>query len=200
MNQRFPNNISRTLHLAVLAALIALGGGLGLGLSAATAASVTAHEYDQRDIHIAHPFARASIGRGDVGAAYMVFDNRGTADDRLVSASSPVADRTELHGHEMKDGVMRMFRIDGGIALPAGTTVPFKPAGLHIMLLGLKHKLVEGEQFPLTLDFEHAGSVTVSVHVESPTAGADGHMDHMKMHHDQMHDDSMQDDMHHDAD
>ena len=41
------------------------------------------------------------------------------------------------------------------------------PGGLHIMMMGLKDKLVEGAKVPLKLTFEKAGSVDVELKVEA---------------------------------
>jgi copper(I)-binding protein len=46
------------------------------------------------------------------------------------------------------------------------------PGGYHIMLLGLKQPLIQGEQVPLTLTFEHAGPVTVQASIAGPGASA----------------------------
>ena len=48
-----------------------------------------------------------------------------------------------------------------------------------MMLVGLKQPLKEGEAFPLDLDFEHAGPVSVEVEVEKSASHgeeADQHM------------------------
>ena len=69
-----------------------------------------------------------------------------------------------MHTHTMKDGMMMMHQLDS-IEVPAGGTLEFKPGGNHIMLIGLKHPLLEGEHFPLTLTFKHAGNVELNVEV-----------------------------------
>jgi copper(I)-binding protein len=50
--------------------------------------------------------------------------------------------------------------------------VELKPGGYHIMFVGLKAPLKDGDQFPMTLKFEKAGEVEVTVNVEAPKAGA----------------------------
>jgi len=45
-----------------------------------------------------------------------------------------------------------------------------KPGGLHVMLIGLKQPLKVGESFPLTLTFEKAGKLDVTVTVEKSAA------------------------------
>jgi len=127
-----------------------------------------AHEFKLGEIKIGHPYARATVA-GQPGGAFLKLDNAG-ADDKLLSARTELASRTELHSMAMEGDVMRMRQVDA-IALPSGKTVELKPGGLHLMLFGLKAPLKNGDKFPLTLRFEKAGEVTVTVNVEA--AGAD---------------------------
>ncbi|MCS6881866.1 MAG: copper chaperone PCu(A)C [Oscillochloridaceae bacterium] len=101
-------------------------------------------------------------------AAYMVLVNRGGAGDRLVSASTDVAEVVELHETKMVDNVMQMAPVTGGIPVPANGQVELKPGGLHVMLIGLKRDLAAGETVRLTLKFERAGEVTVDAPVRMP--------------------------------
>jgi len=120
-------------------------------------------------LEVNNPWARATPGKAENGAAYATIQSP-TA-DRLVSASSPVAKKAELHTMSMQGMVMKMRPIDG-LDIPAGQPVALKPGGEHIMLMGLNEPLHEGQSFPLTLDFEKAGPRTVTVTVEK--AGAKG--------------------------
>jgi copper(I)-binding protein/uncharacterized protein YcnI len=119
------------------------------------------------DIAIAAPFARATPVK--VGGAFMLLKNGGKADDKLVKAASPVAEHVEIHEHVMEGGAMRMRPVDG-VSVPAGGTAELQPGGYHVMLIGLKHPLKEGDHFPLTLTFEKAGTVTIQVPVLKPGA------------------------------
>jgi hypothetical protein len=120
-------------------------------------------------LEVDHAWARATPGKADNGAAYVTITSP-TA-DRLVSASTPVAKKAELHTMSMQGMVMKMRPISG-VDIPAGQPVSLKPGGEHIMLMGLNEQLREGRSFPLTLDFEKAGPRTVTVTVEK--AGANG--------------------------
>lgn len=73
---------------------------------------------------------------------------------------------------------MKMRPVEGGVDLAPGTTVEFKPGGYHIMLLDLKHKLNEGQRFPLTLTFAKAGTVKIDVLVERTNSMAGSGMMH----------------------
>src|SRR3546814_5318814 len=86
----------------------------------------------------------------------MLLKNSGKADDKLIKAASPVAEHVEIHEHVMDGNAMRMRPVDG-VPLPAGGMAELQPGGYHVMLIGLKHALKQGEHFPLTLTFEKAG-------------------------------------------
>jgi periplasmic copper chaperone A len=99
------------------------------------------------------------------GGGYLKLENKG-AEDKLLSASTEVATSVEMHSMSMEGDVMRMRQIDH-IALPQGKTVELKPGALHLMLVGLKAPLKDGDKFPLKLKFEKAGEVTVTVNVQA---------------------------------
>jgi copper(I)-binding protein/uncharacterized protein YcnI len=123
------------------------------------------------DIAIEQPFARATPAK--VGGVFLTLKNGGGTADKLVKAASPAADTVELHTH-VKDGdAMRMRPVET-IPVPAKGQTALEPGGYHIMLIGLKQPLKEGESFPVTLTFEKAGSVTVTVPVVKAGAGG-GH-------------------------
>lgn len=125
-----------------------------------------AHSYQAGKLEIDHPHARPSIGAQSNGVAYMKIENKGQSDDALLSASSPVAASVEVHNMSMEGDVMKMRALDQ-LDIKAGSKVEMKPGnGYHIMLLGLKKPLKNGDTFPLTLSFKKAGKVKVSVHVE----------------------------------
>lgn len=123
----------------------------------------TGHAVRAGDINVRDVWSRATPPGIEVGVAYLVIDNRGKP-DRLLAASSPVAKRTELHISEMKNGMMQMRHLDA-VDIKAGAATAFAPGGRHIMLIGLKRPLKQGDTFPLTLKFRNAGRLRVMVHV-----------------------------------
>ena len=132
-----------------------------LGLAALAA---HAHSFKLGAIEIGHPYARATAPGQPSGGGYLSLSNAG-ANDRLLSASAEVSKAVELHTMTMEGDVMRMRQVEA-IELPAGKKVELKPGGLHIMFIGLKAPLKQGDKFPLKLKFEKAGEVTVEVNVE----------------------------------
>jgi len=133
---------------------------------ALTALSAVAHSYKLGEIDIGHPYARPTREGQMVGAGYLKLANKGPV-DRLVAATSPAAGSVEIHSMSMEGDVMKMRQVDA-IELATGQTVELKPGGYHLMLMGLKAPLKAGEKFPLTLKFEKAGEVVVTVNVEEP--------------------------------
>jgi copper(I)-binding protein len=139
-------------------------------LLAGAALAAHAHGFKAGDLAIGHPYARATAPGQPTGGAYLRVENHGAQSDRLVSASADVSKSVELHEMKMEGDVMRMRQVDG-VEVPAGQSVVLEPGGVHVMLIGLKAPLKQGERFPMTLRFEKAGEVKVEVVVEAANAG-----------------------------
>lgn len=119
--------------------------------------------HKNEDIKFDNFYVRATAVK--MTAAFLDITNSSSIDDKLVSASTDVAGKVELHTHLMEDGVAMMRQVDS-IALPAKATVNLKPRGLHIMLMQMKKPLQDGEEINITLSFEHAGDMTISFPVK----------------------------------
>jgi len=122
-------------------------------------------------IQVQDAWARATAAGAHTGAVYLTLTDTAGSADQLVGASSPVAGMAELHETVNDHGVMRMRPVKA-LPLVPGKAMTLKPGAYHIMLMDLKQQLKDGETFPVTLNFEKAGSVTATVHVEK--AGAMG--------------------------
>lgn len=96
---------------------------------------------------------------------YMILINRGREADRLMSASSDTAEKVELHSFRVENKVTKMRPVDTIVVNP-NIPVILRPAGLHIMLMGLKHSLEANQTFPLILHFQKAGDIEVEVTVK----------------------------------
>ncbi len=165
----------------------AIGGSLSLAMVAVSGCGGS----DQ--ISVEDAWARVSPAGVTTGAAY--FKITATNDDALIAVTVPqdIADHAEIHevvqamdmsdgssdmDHDasgmdhgsmhdgaMHDGAMSMQEIDQ-LPLPAGSPVRLAPGGYHIMLIDLVEPLVVGDTFELTLDFENADDLTVTVEVD----------------------------------
>ncbi|MGB4060612.1 MAG: copper chaperone PCu(A)C [Burkholderiaceae bacterium] len=143
----------------------------GLALSTAWVLPAHAHGVKAGDLAIDHPYATPSRPGMTTGAVYFrAIKNNGTEPDRLLSARTPAAATVELHRMEMEGDVMRMRAVPA-VDLPANTEVRLRhgtPNGHHLMLLGLKAPLKDGDRFPVTLTFQRAGEREVMVWVQTP--------------------------------
>ncbi|TGP23526.1 MULTISPECIES: copper chaperone PCu(A)C [unclassified Mesorhizobium] len=136
-----------------------------------------AHEFKAGDLEIGHPWSRATPPGAKVAGGYFTVTNKGSSPDRLLSISSEISDKAELHEMGVKDGVMTMRPVSGGLEIPAGGKVELKPGAYHLMFVGLKRQPKQGEKFAATLTFEKAGSVSVEFAVEGmgEMGGIDDH-------------------------
>jgi periplasmic copper chaperone A len=140
-------------------------------------AAVSAHSYHGGDLDIGHPWSRALPPVATTGVAYLKVTNQGDAEDVLLSAESPIADKVEIHTH-IKDGdLMKMRQLDE-LVIPAGGEQTLAPGGHHLMLMGLKRVPAVGERFPLTLHFKQAGTVEVEVAVDAEPPEPQEHHQH----------------------
>lgn len=139
-------------------------------------APAQAHEFKVGQIEIGHPYSRAMLPVAKVGGGYLKITNAGDA-DRLVSATSERASSVEFHEMKMNGTVMEMRELQGGIAVPARSTVELKPGGYHVMFMNVAKPFKEGEMVKATLVFEKAGPVDVEFAV-GPVAGDKGHDAH----------------------
>jgi periplasmic copper chaperone A len=108
--------------------------------------------------------ARATPPGTSVGAIYFSVENSGRTADRLLSVSTPVASKVELHETRLVNGVMEMREVTS-VECPPGATVRATPGGLHVMLLGLAAPLAAGTQIDVALHFRDAGVLTLKVPV-----------------------------------
>lgn len=115
-------------------------------------------------LEISAGFARATAGKAKAGAAFVTITSKGGA-DRLVAFSTPACNRPELHTHIENNGVMQMRQVEA-IDVPAGGTAELKPGGLHLMMIDLNSPLIEGETVDITLVFEKAGEVPVTLPIK----------------------------------
>ena len=137
------------------------------------------------DLVITQAWSRATPGGAKVGGGYLTIENRGSTPDRLAGASAGVAGRVEVHEMAMNNGVMTMRPLDKGLVIEPGKTVTLAPGGYHLMLFDLKSPLKQGEKVPVTLDFEKAGKVSLSLDVQGVgaqgPANSDGSSGQMQM-------------------
>lgn len=127
------------------------------------------------DLELSGAVAKAMLPGQPVGGGTVTMKNDGASDDRLVSVTSPVAGRVEMHEMAMVNDVMRMRKMAAGIVIPAGKTVDMTSGDLHFMFYNVSKPFAEGDKVPLTLTFEKAGKVDLILDVGSAQGGHDAH-------------------------
>ena len=155
-------------------------------LSCLFAAPVRAEEVKAGDLVITQAWTRATPGGAKIGGGYLTIENKGAAPDRLIGGSADFAGKVEVHEMAMNNGVMTMRPLEQGLAIEPGKTVKLAPGGYHLMMFDLKSPLKQGDKAPVTLQFEKAGKVSLSLEVEgigaqAPAGGSDSQMQMKKM-------------------
>jgi copper(I)-binding protein len=145
-----------------------------------SAQALLAHDFKVGAIEIDHPWTRATPDGANVAAGYMVLKNSGTTADHLVAGTLDGVQKVEIHEMAMKDGVMIMRPVTGGVEIPASGSAMLKPGSYHVMFIGLAQPLKQGTKVNGTLTFEKAGTVQVQYVVEALAAQNSGH-DHGAM-------------------
>ena len=149
----------------------------GHGDHAGHTGSTSAH-----GITLTSPWTRAVANAGGVGAGYGTIANGEDKADVLLGGSSDAAERVELHETSINaEGVASMKKVDTAEIAP-GKSIELKPGGMHLMFIGLKAPLKEGETLKAKLKFKNAGDVDVEFPVKA--AGGTASEGHEHMHHD----------------
>jgi periplasmic copper chaperone A len=148
--------------------------------------SARTEELKAGDLVITQAWSRATPGGATIAGGYLTIENKGKAADRLIGGSADISDKVQLHEMSMNAGVMTMRQLDKGLAIEPGKTVKLAPGGYHLMMLDIKSPLKQGDKVPVTLEFEKAGKVKLSLDVQGVGAQSpaderspDGQM-HMK--------------------
>jgi copper(I)-binding protein len=167
--------------------LVSIVGAIGYlaTLCCFLAVPARAEEIRAGDLVISQAWSRATPGGAKIGGGYLTIENKGSAPDRLIGGSADVAGNVQVHEMTMNNGVMTMRPLEKGLTIEPGKTVRLAPGGYHLMLSDLKRPLKQGDQLPITLEFERAGKVQLSLDVRGVgaqgPAGADGSGGQMQM-------------------
>ena len=156
---------------------------------AATLFAAPAYSGDAKagDLVITQAWSRATPSGAKIAGGYLTIENKGTAPDRLVGGTGEIAGKVEIHEMAMNNGVMTMRPLDKGLTIDPGKTVKLAPGGYHLMIMDLKGPFKQGDKVPMTLEFEKAGKVALSLDVQGvgaqAPAAADGSGGHSMQDH-----------------
>lgn len=137
-------------------------------------APASAEDVKAGDLVISQAWSRATPGGAKVAGGFLTIENKGSTTDKLVAVSAEIAGKVEVHEMAMDNGVMKMRPLDKGLVIEPGKTVKLAPGGNHLMLQDLKRPFKQGDKVPVTLEFEKAGKVAVSLDVQGVGAQAPG--------------------------
>lgn len=113
-------------------------------------------------------------------AAYFDVINVGGVDE-LLSASSPISQRVELHTHLQEDGMMKMRQVET-VKIKGLETTHFKSGGLHVMLFNISIP-DNTKSIPITLTFVRSGEKRFIAIIGEPKMMDHSQMDHEGMEH-----------------
>lgn len=158
MTRRVSLQFASALLLTMLSLFTAFAGRAGASDSGVTVAG---------EIELSAGWARAMLPGQPTGGGYITITNKGASPDRLLSVASPAAAMVEVHSMTMKDDVMVMRPVEGGLEIPAGATVELKPGGFHLMFMQVTEPFASGADVTVTLNFEKAGKIDVVLPVSA---------------------------------
>jgi periplasmic copper chaperone A len=130
-----------------------------------------------KDIKIEDAYVRATPPNLPNSAAFMTVKNDSDKNIAIIKAFSNVSNAVELHIHQMKNGIMKMYPVPK-IDIPAHGQTVLKPGGFHIMFIGLHHPLKKGESVILTLKFSNGEEQTVTAPIKTVMGGMKYQMKH----------------------
>lgn len=119
------------------------------------------------ELTVTDAWARTTPPGATMGAVYFRLHNGSGKSDRLLKLKTPAAASATVHRTEIVEDIARMREVSVLHVAP-GEKLEFEPGGLHVMLMGLKRPLKDGQVFELELLFEVAGPRKVSVTVRKP--------------------------------
>lgn len=149
------------------------------GLLLTLSVSAGAARGEDAGLRIEAPWVRLAPPGAAATGAFMRIENSGASDRQLVRADSPVAQTVELHTHINENGMMKMRAVPS-IAIKAGGTTELKPGSYHVMLIGMKQALKDGDSVPITLTFDNGSQQQIQaparpIHAEGMMHGGVRH-------------------------
>lgn len=133
-----------------------LRAGCALG-AALVLPPARACEFFSTHLRIWRPWSRATA-EGDAFAVLCMRFDEVRLPDRLIRVETPVAAGAEMSGAASGRAI--------DFAIPAGRESELSETGTFIRLVGLKHPLELGRNYPLKLVFAHGGVVDADIDID----------------------------------
>jgi copper(I)-binding protein len=161
IRRRSGRTVANRLLIGALALLIPAIAGCEAGFNAPTlefhpasaGVNATVNGIKINNVFVLSAPSGSSVPAGSSAGMFLALFNGGTSDDQLVGASAPgSAASVELSG--------------GMVSLPVQSAVNLTGPHPEVVLKGLTRPLSGGQAVRVTLNFQHAGAVTLDVPVE----------------------------------
>jgi len=117
------------------------------------------------ELEISKYYIRATPPHAKTSAAFFTLTNNTDKNIKLVAVNSDIAEQVQIHTNLNQDGLMKMRQVDA-IMIEANSSRSFQPGGYHVMFLGLKNDLIEGQNIVLTLYFDNGDQIEVDTPVQ----------------------------------
>lgn len=147
------NNKAKGLTMKIIGLAWACGAVFMAFLSPVMAGGMMVTDARVRSVNVQH---------NHTTGAFMVIANHTGKNDILLSAKTPMADRTEIHKTTITNGMAKMENQAGGIPIGSGKKLVLKHGSYHVMMMGVKSNITVGQSVPITLVFKNAGAVKIN--------------------------------------
>ncbi|MEU4703028.1 copper chaperone PCu(A)C [Nonomuraea dietziae] len=177
----------RIVPSAVLLAALTLAGCGGQQPSAAPAAApasaaapaTSAATGATGAVSITDPWVKTA--KKGMSAAFGTLVNNSDAEVTVVSGSSPLSPKIELHEVVESGGKMVMRPKEGGFVIPPRGTHELQPGGDHIMLMDLAQEVKPGAEIAFTLTLKDGGTLEFTAVGKDFAGGKEDYQPGMKM-------------------
>ena len=129
------------------------------------------YSHSTEKVEITKAWLRATPPSAKAAGGYLVITNTTGVDETLIGVEFSQAGKSEIHEMKMNDGVMEMRPLKLGIKIPTGETISLKPGGFHLMFMGMKSQLKDGQNYRIKLTFTHSGTMEIDFPVLSMGKG-----------------------------
>lgn len=146
----------------------AAGAVLLLAVTAACGANAAEETPQAENVTITDPWVKAATTEDEMTSASGTLRNTSEEDARIVSVTTDVTERAELHEMtEDENGQMVMQRKENGIVVPAGQSQQLSPGGDHLMFLELPEDVAPGQEVTITLTFADDSTTSFTAQARS---------------------------------
>ncbi len=120
------------------------------------------------ELDISKQHIRATPPHAKNSAAFFTITNNANKSVKLIAVKSNISEKVQIHTNINVDGMMKMRQVES-IMIDANSSTSLQSGGYHVMFLGLKNDLTEGQTVDITLYFDNGEQIKVSTPVQKIT-------------------------------